>query len=261
VPDAGENAEHRPRVQHREVLAEDDGILADAVAERSGRAPDGEVWPRPVPGATASRLARRGLEASGPEPGGRGFGRPDLSVRGSLVAIRSQISGDADGESERGRDDGRIRSQRILVAVDSSSAADAAITAALELATALSCSIRFVHAASPLADQLYSEDPTEGPSTEKIVAKDGVLAGALRRARKAGVDAVVELVGEEGDAGDLAATIAGIASGVGAGLIVCGSRGRGSVAGTVLGSVSHNLIKYATVPVLIVHGSSDATKV
>jgi len=36
-------------------------------------------------------------------------------------------------------------------------------------------------------------------------------------------------------------------------MIITGSRGRSAVAGAILGSFSHNLIRYATVPVLVVH--------
>jgi nucleotide-binding universal stress UspA family protein len=141
----------------------------------------------------------------------------------------------------------------ILVAVDGSAAADAAADAALELAAALRSAVRFVHAAPALADDLYRAQPESGPTQEQIAAADPVLATMRDRAAQAGVDATVEVIGGAIDRGDVAAVIAGTAEGLGAGLIVCGSRGRGAAAGAVLGSVSHNLIRYAAVPVLIVH--------
>jgi nucleotide-binding universal stress UspA family protein len=146
-----------------------------------------------------------------------------------------------------------MKRKTILVAVDGSAAADAAANAALELATALASDLRFVHAAQAAADALLAEDPENGPTQEQIVARDPVLASARQRAERAGVDAQVEIVGGAADRGDIAAIIAGIAEGLDAGLIVCGSRGRGAAAGAVLGSVSHDLIRYASVPVLIVH--------
>jgi len=149
-----------------------------------------------------------------------------------------------------------VNGKLILVAVDGSDAADAAVNAGLELATALEAPIRFVHVASRLAERLFQEDVENGPTPERIVEADAVLAGALSQAGAAGVEASVELIGGDGHTGDVAAILAGSAAGLGAGLVVCGSRGRGSAAGAVLGSVSHNLIRYARVPVLIVHAAN-----
>jgi nucleotide-binding universal stress UspA family protein len=141
----------------------------------------------------------------------------------------------------------------ILIAVDGSPAAEAAIDAALELAAALGRPVTFLHADSHLASRLFEENLEDGPTPEQVTARDPVLAHAAGRAQEAGVEAALELVDLEGRTGDLAAEIAGVAAGLDASLIVTGSRGRGTAAGAVLGSVSHGLIKYATVPVLVVH--------
>jgi nucleotide-binding universal stress UspA family protein len=146
-----------------------------------------------------------------------------------------------------------MRGQLVVVAVDESPAGDAAVEAALEVAPALGSRIRFVHVSSHLADRLYATDLEDGPSEQELVEGDHVLGRALQRARDAGVDADVELFGGDRDTGDVAAVIAGVADGLDAGLIVCGSRGRAAALGAVLGSVSHDLIRYARVPVLIVH--------
>jgi nucleotide-binding universal stress UspA family protein len=151
-----------------------------------------------------------------------------------------------------------VKGQTVLVAVDGSPAANAAVRAAIEVATGLGSPVRFVHAASALAERFFDEDPVNGPTEERILSSDPVLADALARARGAGLDATVEIIAGHGDTADVAATLAGIADGLGAGLIVCGSRGRGAVAGAVLGSVSHNLIRHASVPVLIVHETNGA---
>jgi nucleotide-binding universal stress UspA family protein len=140
-----------------------------------------------------------------------------------------------------------------VVAVDDSPAADAAIDASLELAAALGSSVRFVHVASELADRLFAKDAESGPTQAELAQGDPVLGRALERATGAGVGGELELVGGNGDTGDIAAIVSGIADGLDAGLIVCGSRGRGAAVGAVLGSVSHNLIRFANVPVLIVH--------
>ena len=82
-----------------------------------------------------------------------------------------------------------------------------------------------------------------------------MLAEATRRADEQDVEREVEVISGASGSAELAADIAGIATGRDASMIVTGSRGRGTVAGAVLGSLSHNLIKEATVPVLVVHAS------
>jgi nucleotide-binding universal stress UspA family protein len=153
-----------------------------------------------------------------------------------------------------------VRGNLVLVAVDDSPAADAAVGAGLELASAFGSQIRFVHVSSDIADRLFREDQVNGPSQQHIAESDPILGRALMRAREAGVAADVELLGGDGHTGDVAAIMSGIADGLGAGMIVCGSRGRGSAVGAVLGSVSHNLIRYASVPVLIVHGPNGTAR-
>ena len=142
----------------------------------------------------------------------------------------------------------------LLVATDGSPAATAAVTRALELALAMQARVRFVHASSPVAEELFDRYPNDGPTQDQIIARDPILADAAERAADKGVESEVELISASSDA-NLAAEIAGIASGIEATMIVTGSRGRGTVAGAVLGSVSHNLISEAAVPVLIVHAA------
>src|SRR5580765_8282768 len=143
--------------------------------------------------------------------------------------------------------------KKILIAVDGSPAATAAVEAGVGLAAALQAKTVFVHAAGRLATELFDAYPTEGPPVDEILARDEVLARAVTSANEHGVAADIELLDQERSSADLAAAIAGIAAGIEASMIVTGSRGRGAIAGAVLGSVSHNLIKYATSPVLVVH--------
>jgi nucleotide-binding universal stress UspA family protein len=142
--------------------------------------------------------------------------------------------------------------RRLLVAIDGSPAADAAIDAAVDVATAMGASLLFVHADSHLAEQLYDEN-RDGPSPEEIAARDPVLAAASRHAGDHGVAFDLELIAASTHSADLAADIAGIADGIDAAMIVVGSRGRGTVTGAVLGSLSHALLGETGRPVLIVH--------
>lgn len=159
-----------------------------------------------------------------------------------------------------------MKGKTIVIAIDGSPTSNAAVEAGLQLAGALGSPVRFVHAASPLAEDVYEhrDDRFGGATDDEIVARDSVLATAAERASQSGVESEVALIGEapgaltpEGRSADVAAEIAGIAEGLKAGLIVVGSRGRGPVAGAVLGSVSHNLINFATVPVLVVHAPKE----
>jgi len=143
----------------------------------------------------------------------------------------------------------------ILIAADGSPAARAAVVAGLEVAVAMQATALFIHAASPVAEDLHAENPLHGPSPEQILARDRVLAKAVTQAQEMSVDAEVKLLSSEHSA-DLAVEIAEVAKGIGATMIVVGSRGRGSLEGAVLGSVSHNLLKYASVPVLVVHAAA-----
>jgi nucleotide-binding universal stress UspA family protein len=151
-----------------------------------------------------------------------------------------------------------MESKRILIAVDGSPAADAAVEVGLQLAGDTGSSVRFIHASSPLAEELAEEWPEDGPPSAEILARDQVLADAVSSARDAGVEAEVGLISSEADLGDLAAVITGVAAGIDAQLIVVGSRGRGALTGAVLGSVSHALLKYSSVPVVTVHSKAGS---
>ena len=145
----------------------------------------------------------------------------------------------------------------ILAVIDGSPAAVAAVDEAVKLAAAMDASVQFVHADSALAEALFDANPETGPSSGEIVARDSVLNDALTRAQARGVAADVKVISNaQEDEADLAASIAGMAEGLGATMIVVGSRGRGPIVAGVLGSVSHNLIKFARVPVLVVNAPS-----
>ncbi len=85
-------------------------------------------------------------------------------------------------------------------------------------------------------------DDQEAASAQQI-AEEGA-AGARRR----GYNAAAR-VAQAGDS--VAKTIDEVADELGAGLIVCGQRGRGAVGSALLGSVSHALAAHTKRPVLI----------
>jgi nucleotide-binding universal stress UspA family protein len=133
----------------------------------------------------------------------------------------------------------------ILVAVDGSIGARAATDHAIGLATATGASLTFVSvytANAALGAPYYQERLTSG----------------LRRAR-ASVDAAVEAAAAldiDADSeiieGDPAREIVELAERRGFDLLVVGSRGLGTIAGTLLGSVSRWIVQHSHIPVLVV---------
>ncbi len=139
----------------------------------------------------------------------------------------------------------------IVVAVDGSPAAEQAVAVALDLASARSERLVFIHY-SPIATTLLEAAPDSGPSQEAIEGADGVLRAVAEKGRERGIAFELEVVDERGTS-DIAASLAGIVEARGARLVVVGSRGRGTVAGAVLGSVSRELLRLSRVPVLVAH--------
>jgi len=142
----------------------------------------------------------------------------------------------------------------IVVGVDGSPAAARATEVGLRLAASLDGRVVFMHL-SPLAEKLFEEDPENGPTQERLEEADPVLRAAAAAARARGVPAELRLQDERG-ASMIAADLAGLAEGIGADMIVVGTRGRGEVADVVLGSVSHELLRISTRPVVVVNAAN-----
>lgn len=141
----------------------------------------------------------------------------------------------------------------IVVAVDGSPAAEQAVAVALDLASVQTAKVVFVHY-SPIAATLLEAAPDRGPSQEAIEGADGVLRAAAKKGRERAIAFELEILDERGTS-DIAASLAGIAEARGASLVVVGSRGRGTIAGAVLGSVSRGLLSLSRVPVLVTHAA------
>jgi nucleotide-binding universal stress UspA family protein len=81
-----------------------------------------------------------------------------------------------------------------------------------------------------------------------------VLRAAARKGRERAIAFELEIV-DERCTSDIAASLAGIAEARGASLVVVGSRGRGTITGAVLRSVSRGLLSLSRVPVLVTHAA------
>ena len=138
--------------------------------------------------------------------------------------------------------------RRLLVAADGSPAANKAVQVALQLAAAQRADVIVLHVTDALG-RFLARNPTEEPSQEQLEEFDPVLRAAAQAARASSVP--VQLITADVHGSErVAGVIAGVADGKAAGMIVVGSRGHGELASSVLGSVSHALLRTTTLPVL-----------
>ncbi len=127
----------------------------------------------------------------------------------------------------------------IIVAVDDTPAAEAALDAALELALERRATLHLVHVVETRA-ALASEERSFAAIVERVRAAGVAYSAELREG-----DPVEELV----DAAERRA----------AGLIATGTHGRNAIARLILGSVAAGLVRAAPVPVMTVRARNDST--
>ena len=136
--------------------------------------------------------------------------------------------------------------KEFLVAIDGSEGSEAAIDEALALAQDVGADITFAFVRKPPSTLLGT------PYYERLLCADlGQARATLDAARRRALETRVAMRSEivEGDPVD---EILSLADNRGVDLIVMGSRGRGALAGAVLGSVSSAVAQHANVPVLVV---------
>jgi nucleotide-binding universal stress UspA family protein len=112
--------------------------------------------------------------------------------------------------------------------------------------------IVLVHGAPEIAADLLGDTSWVSHTSAEFARSDAVLDQALQCADAAGVTAVPRIIGEHGRH-SLPDAIVGTANGMGATMIVLGSRGRSLAGEALLGSISHAVAQLSSVPVLIVH--------
>jgi nucleotide-binding universal stress UspA family protein len=152
------------------------------------------------------------------------------------------VAGAYDVEADRTKE---VSMKQILVATDGSPNGGYAVEQALELARAASATVVILcvrHRPLPvLGDPFYQRSL----SAESQRACE-TSALALARARAADVEAEVEVL--EGSPAERILELARLRD---VDLIVVGSRGLGSMAGLLLGSVSREVVHHADRPVLV----------
>ena len=138
---------------------------------------------------------------------------------------------------------------RLLIATDGSPAAEAAVQAGVQLAAEQLAGVVLLH----VVDAVDVVAPAFGPIIVKTVeeanpADDEALSSAAEVARAHGVPFELKLV-----AGFDYEAILATADQIDAEVIVIGSNRHGALGTTFLGSVSKEVLKRATRPVLVVH--------
>jgi len=142
--------------------------------------------------------------------------------------------------------------KRIVIATDGSPSTLDAIAFGLKLAREQDASVVFAHVA-PRYDALppHAFGMSGARHHELSEADREPLVNAAASAESSGVRATTELL-----VGDPANEIVAYADSVDADVIVVGSRGHGTLAGTFLGSVSRGVLREARRPVLVVPGGA-----
>ena len=135
--------------------------------------------------------------------------------------------------------------KEFLVAIDGSRGSDAAIDEALELAREVGAHVTFAFVRKPPSSLLGYPYYERLLSYELSTARD-TIAAAAKTAHDVGVESGSEIL-----EGDPVNEILSVADNRGVDLIVMGSRGRGALAGALLGGVSSAVVQHASVPVLV----------
>ena len=135
----------------------------------------------------------------------------------------------------------------IVVGTDGSKGSEAALSEGFDLAKRLGAQVLVIAVAAHVSDRL-SGSVYQGRFSEHQNRARTALDAARTMAEEAGVEAEFEVF--EGDA---AQELSAIAESRDADLVVVGTRGHGGIAGSLLGSVSANVVRRSKRPVVVVH--------
>jgi len=136
--------------------------------------------------------------------------------------------------------------QKLLVAVDHSKATERVLAAARELAALSNGEVWVLH----LREREYGGKTGLAPSAETADDAQAQVDAAIEELTSAGIKAHGKV--RNTIYGYAAREIVEDAKTLDVGVIIMGSRGRGDLAGLVLGSTAHKVIHLADRPVLVV---------
>ena len=151
---------------------------------------------------------------------------------------------------------------KILLATDGSEEAKLALRTAVDIANSTGSELHVVIVAREYHPASY-EFPEPSELRERALRTlereaQGILDEQVRKIEEAG-GTVTEAYLRMGEKNDQ--EIVRIGEGIGAGLIVMGSRGFGGLRRALLGSVSDSVVRHAHCPVLVVRKVKDTTQV
>jgi nucleotide-binding universal stress UspA family protein len=138
----------------------------------------------------------------------------------------------------------------IVVGTDGSKGSKAALSEGFDLAKRLGTKVLVVAVTAQTSD-LLGGSVYKHKVSEHLARARTALDAARAMAEEAGVEAEFEVFD-----GDAAEEIATIAESRDADLVVVGTRGHGGIAGSLLGSVSADVVRRSKRPVVVVHKPS-----
>ena len=138
----------------------------------------------------------------------------------------------------------------IVVGTDGSKGSEAALSEGFDLANRLGAKVLVVAVTAHVSD-LVGGPVYKHKLSEHLDRARSALDAARTMAEQAGVEAEFEIF--EGDAAE---EITMVAESRDADLVVVGTRGHGGIAGSLLGSVSADVVRRSKRPVVVVHEPS-----
>jgi nucleotide-binding universal stress UspA family protein len=141
----------------------------------------------------------------------------------------------------------------VVVGVDGSAAADDALRFAVEAARGTGAALKIVGAWRTILEDWtraywLAADPTADPDRTAREAVEAVVTEAAAAAAALAPDLTIQTYARGGEPATVIVDLAGDD----AALVVLGSRGRGGLAGLLLGSVGHGVVHAARCPVVLV---------
>jgi nucleotide-binding universal stress UspA family protein len=167
-------------------------------------------------------------------------------------AVAAERPDDLDGDRRSDQNVGKEATvHKILIATDGSPESREAVAVGLELASDQRAEVTLLQVIPPVDWAQLERGALIRPIPEELRRR---RAAALEEAAKLAAEHGVEISAEV-LAGNPADEIVAYADSTDTNLIVVGSRGRGAVAGALLGSVSRDVLRESRRPVLVVRAA------